>query len=396
MRRGRIIIYLALLIVVIVALLLVVVPRLFPQTGKGTQQVSETQGPPPTPVETVDIIVVVQPIRLGSAVDASYLGTISFPRDKLVEGMYMTDMAEAVGRIARFDLEPGVILSKSYLADTPDKISATASEASFLIPQGMMAVSIPISRLSSVSYAPQRGDHVNVIVTLLLLDIDTSFQSALPNQSASVIAPGPALLLGLDKGTESQATLYTMDQLRTIAAQVAGGGMAAKQGRAEQDPLLEQTFYLIPSEAQRPRLVSQTLIQNVLVLQVGTFAKPEGAPKISGTEVEQKGTPTPTPTALPGVATQTTKEPDTITLVVTPQDAVALNYLLYSGAELTLALRSVGDNSTVETQAVTLQFLLEHYNIPIPVKLNVGIQPRVDDLVPPVLANDAKPTATGK
>jgi hypothetical protein len=39
-----------------------------------------------------------------------------------------------------------------------------------------------------------------------------------------------------------------------------------------------------------------------------------------------------------------------------------------------------------------MDFLLKQYNIPVPVKLPFGLEPRVDDLLPPQLANDVVPT----
>jgi pilus assembly protein CpaB len=86
------------------------------------------------------------------------------------------------------------------------------------------------------------------------------------------------------------------------------------------------------------------------------------------------------------------KLPDLITLVVTPQDAVTLNYLIYTGSQLTLALRSSGDDTRVQTEATTLDFLLNQYNIPIPVRLPYGMEPRVDEILTPELVNDVQPT----
>ena len=74
--------------------------------------------------------------------------------------------------------------------------------------------------------------------------------------------------------------------------------------------------------------------------------------------------------------------------MVTPQDAVTLNYLIYSGAELTLALRFPRDDIRIDTSPVTLQFLLEQYRIPVPVKLPYGTMPRLDVMQVPVLEND--------
>ena len=142
-------------------------------------------------------------------------------------------------------------------------------------------------------------------------------------------------------------------------------------------------------------MVSQTLIENVIVLQVGNFPLPEETEKVAQPTPEE--TPaTPTEEPLPGeVAPQPTPVlPDVITLMVSPQDAVTLNYLMYSGAQLTLALRSANDETIARTDAVTLQYLLERYNIPIPVKLPYGVQPRVDELAAPELPNDIQATPT--
>jgi pilus assembly protein CpaB len=52
-------------------------------------------------------------------------------------------------------------------------------------------------------------------------------------------------------------------------------------------------------------------------------------------------------------------------------------------------MRAAEDDSRVDIEAVTLQYLLDEYNIPVPAKLPFGTQPRIDgQLVPPVLQND--------
>ena len=81
--------------------------------------------------------------------------------------------------------------------------------------------------------------------------------------------------------------------------------------------------------------------------------------------------------------------PDLITLIVSPQDADMLDYMVYTSAQITLALRNPNDQSRQATNAITLQFALSQYNIPVPAKLPYGTQPRVDALVQPTLSNDA-------
>jgi pilus assembly protein CpaB len=80
--------------------------------------------------------------------------------------------------------------------------------------------------------------------------------------------------------------------------------------------------------------------------------------------------------------------PDIITLIVSPQDAVTLTYMMFSNIPLNLTLRRGGDTSRQATEAATLQFLLSQYNIPVPVKLAYGMTPRLDTLSLPFLPND--------
>jgi len=177
--------------------------------------------------------------------------------------------------------------------------------------------------------------------------------------------------------------------VQNLTAQTASGGSISALGRLELDPGLGQPFYLVASEQQRPRLVSQSLIQDVVVLQVGTFSLEEEAKALPPAAEGEPAADVVVPPVVPEATVVI--PPDIITLIVTPQDAVTLNYLVYAGAKLSLALRSAQDDTRIQTDAVTLQFLLDQYLIPIPAKLPFGIEPRIDTLVPPVLPNDLLP-----
>jgi Flp pilus assembly protein CpaB len=361
MRRGRIFIFLALiLILILVGVFLFTSGLLFPQSPG--EVVMEATPIPPEPM--VEVVIVTQRVNRGQRLDESVLGLVPYRQADFREDMY-TNISQPIGQRAKVDLEPGFILSRNMLAASATELSATGSDAALLIPPGKVAVSVPIDRISSVSYAPQRGDHVNVIVTLLFLEVDQEFQSRLPNLSAQVLGP---------RVTEEETNL---------AAQAVGGEGNPPIGRGVVDPVLEQTFYALPSESQRPRLVSQTLLQDVVVLQVGEFPRVEETP-VTTTPVDPT-VPEAQPVPAQGETAPTAPPPPTeITLIVSPQDAITLNYLLFNhGARLTFALRGADDASIVQTEAVTLQFLLDQYNIPIPVKLPYAIEPRVDTLPGP-------------
>ena len=243
MRRGRIFFYLAFILILGLVAVFVVYQKFLAQPD--TPVVEAT----PVPVEKVDVIVVAQRVPRGNMIEDAVLSVVQIPRDLAMQGMF-TNKNEVIGRQARFDLEAGIPLTAGMLVDSAEQLSTTGSNAALQVPRGMVAVSIPTTRLKAVSYALEPGDHVNVIVTLLFVEVDQEFQSRLPNLSAQVLGP---------RVTEEESSL---------AAQTVGGEGSPPIGRGVVDPVLDQTFYALPSESQRPRLVSQTLLQDVVVLQV--------------------------------------------------------------------------------------------------------------------------------
>lgn len=365
MRRGRIFIYLAFILILGLAGTYLVWQRVIQPQQAGAGPEAE-----PTPViTTVNVVVFSQKVPRGTPISAEVLGLIPVQQELFYEGMF-TNITEVEGKLAKFDLEAGIPLTQGMLVESAEQLSGTGSLAALSIPRGMVAISIPINRLSSVSYAPRAGDHVNIITTMMFVDLDTDFQTSLPNKNIGVTPPSA--------GSETEVP--------NLVAVTGGGGNLI--GRPSVDPVLGQTFYQVPAEdKQRPRMVSQNLLQDIVVLQVGNFPLAEEEEAAQA----QAEAPVTQESETGQTAEQTPKEilpPDLITLIVTPQDAITLNYLLYGGAQLTLVLRSAEDDTRVQTEAVTLQFLLEQYNIPIPVKLPNGLEPRVDSLTAPVLQND--------
>jgi Flp pilus assembly protein CpaB len=384
MRRGRIFILLALIIVIGFALVYFVYSKglIFSQPEEASQATEALYTP--TPVLTTKVVAVTQRVERGDIITADKLELVDYQSDLVLPIMF-TEISQVDGKMARYTMDPYTVVTSALVTDSP--ITEQGSDDALFISPGMVAVSIPITRLSSVSYAPERGDHVNLIATLLFVDLDPTWQTILPNWTGNVIGPaGGSVSAGGGLNDRAAAD--------TLFAQPFRG--ASEQGRAENDPLMNQTLYVLPSEAQRPRMVSQTLIQNVIVLQMGNFLTPAQKAEAEATQPAPTATPepgteqnqpesAPTPTPIPA-------PPDVITLIVSPQDAVTLNYLVYSGAELTLVLRNPRDTDATTTEAVTLSYLLDQYNIPIPVKLPYGMQPPVTALAPKALPNDATPT----
>jgi len=332
-RGGRILLFLVVIIVVLIAITFFV----FMSSG-GLSFGSQASTPTPT---NRKVYVVGQPIARDAKIQTESLSTIELPENLIHEWM-VTDPQTVIGKFAAFPLRQGMVLSPDMVSERPG-MNQPGSEAAKVISPGQVAISISITRLNAVGYAIRDGDHVNVIATTMFQDLDSSFQSALPNSLGVVQPPGPV---------EPKVNI------------VVGG--SGPYGRIESDPTLNQPVYVFPSESQRPRLVSQMVLQDIQVLHVGTFALQDGSAATAATTPQPGGAAaTPSAAAVPA--------PDIITLIVSPQDAVSLTYFMNSGFELTLVLRAPDDTTRAETEAATLQYLLSQYAIPVPAKLPYGI-----------------------
>ena len=397
MRRGRIFFYLAFIVILGLVAVFLVYQRL--NTVPPAPTASEIT---PTPVDLVNILVLTQRLGRGAFITEDVVKDIQIPRSFSFEGM-ISDRNEVLNRRAKFDLESGIPLTRGMLVNTVEELSTTGSTASLSIPAGYVAVAVPLNRLSSVAYALQPGDHVNVMMNMMFVDMDTDFQSELPNRASGVIAPGQGTASGASSGKSgpggAQAEGSSSISVESQSLVAVPGGGNSLVGRVVVDSQLGHQMYLIPSEAQRPRLASALLFKDVMVLKVGNF--PLGA-ETTNTSQTTEAAPAateqpPTNVVNPQVTQAPVEKPDVVTLILHPQDALTMNYLMpyiQSGTvQLNFALRSAGDNTPMEdVESVTLQFLLDNYKIAIPVKLPYGPEPAIRSLVLPVLGNDYQPT----
>jgi pilus assembly protein CpaB len=365
MHRGRIFIYLALILIIGVA------AAFFYLQSKGLVGPASSATPIPE-VRMVEIITAGQNILPGTQITEEMLSSLTLPEDRVVADLF-TSKADVAGQFAKYPLAQGVPITNSMVTPTTGNIYLPGSSWAGMIPQGMTAIAIPITRLSSAAYAIRDGDYVDILVSLLLVDVDSSYQSILPNYTAIVTGAGylpesPVLTAGINSAEPRIGTA---------------------QGRTELDATLNEPLYIVPSESQRPRMVTQMILKNVQILHVGTFPLPGEAVTTTQETTGQSETGA-TATPQPGQqVAATVVRPDIITLMVTPQDAVTLKYLLDINASITLTLRNPNDQETnAETEAATLQYLLSQYNIPVPAKLPYAVEPRTDAITPPVLPND--------
>lgn len=397
MRRGRLI--LILLLFILLLLLCGVLFLRFQSPGAPGPAAPST----PEPVQTVDVVVTTQEIRRGQRITEEMITLQPVPLEIATNVPYLLNPEDAIGQLAARDLPAGILLTEGDVVPSAVELAATGSVAALQIPPGYVAISIPINRLTSVSYAIQPGDVVGILVTLPFVELDPEFQSRLPNLSASLVQNG--LLIG--RGTERPAAEVPAavpappqegaqfvggETLQTLVVQVVPG--EAPVGRVEEQG--DFTLYTIPSEIARPRLVSQMIVSDAVVLYVGTFPWQRPEALAAQAQLEQQaeaqevepGAQPPLQQQPPALEGMELRPPDVVTLIVRPQDAVTLKYLMDRQVVFTLVLRSYEDTEPLQTDPVTLTYLLEEYNIVVPSRQLFDLEPRIDQVDMPVLPND--------
>ncbi len=320
------------------------------------RQAKSSATPPPLSADTTpgaaaplglsQIVLAAQNIPRGTRITADNNAVVlgQWPDDALPQGV-IASLDNVYGRIARVDIVLGMPVLEASLTDKAGNLGAVGSDAALRIPAGMVAYAIPSARYSSAAWALRPGDRIDVILSLLMSDLDEEFQTQLVN---------------------SAVCLTSADDPEACAK------MAGKLGRTEVLPN-GWLVNITPNEEQRARLVTQLTLQNVLVLQVGDWPESGAAPEAAPTPVpvvegEAAPTPAPAPEVIP------------LTLAVTQQDALVLEYAQAVGARFTFALRSAGDSQSVATESVTLQYLMDRFSIELPPKLPYGVNPPLREL----------------
>ncbi|MDH5508562.1 MAG: SAF domain-containing protein, partial [Anaerolineae bacterium] len=277
MRLGR-----TLIIVAVVLLVLLVIVYMSTNGGDGSTQ-DQAAFEATQQAQMRPAVVMISPVAQGERITADKIQVVQVFQNEVNEFTF-ADITQVEGLYARINLSIGDYLELTLVTDNPiSLLEDLGSTHAALIPEGMVAMPIPISRFSSVAYGINRGDHVNIIATMQFVDLDTEFQTILPNEGSSVWRAGERFVLTTtvseqvgpgdpEGGSEAIGTLHYEDPLpQNVVAQAFRGGPIAPYGRAELDPLLNEPFYWVGSERQRPRIVSQSVIFNRIILHVGNF-----------------------------------------------------------------------------------------------------------------------------
>jgi Flp pilus assembly protein CpaB len=315
--------------------------------------------PTATPIQLTKVVIAVNNLDRGMRIPANGVDEILWPAQSVPFGA-LNNKQLAIGRIARTDIPPGQVIVDKLLITDLTQLAKRGSDAAAVIPSGLRAVAVPMDRLTGVAYALQDGDYVDVIVSMLFVDVDPNFQSIKPNKiSVLTLKPDGSIDFSPPISGDIQPSTFT------------------------QGPML-----VIPSENQRPRLVTQTTVKRALVIHVGNFP-------LDGNYLASRATPPPTPTPPEGAPTQpappptpTPPIPDIVTLAVSPQDAVEMVWYIESRIPITLTLRNPLDEGKVDTDQVTLSYITTKYNVSQPLALPYALEPALRSIRHLVIGNE--------
>jgi Flp pilus assembly protein CpaB len=327
-RRRTFLIVFAILLVILIG---GVAALVLMSGGGGGPVPGPTPGAEVEPVATLEpemepVVVIVQPVRRGQriphdAVDIRRWEVTKLPSDPVYA------VEDVIGGYAAVDLDP----HRPLRAKEVKRVVLEGSNVSLAIPPGKVGYSVPVRLVAAVAGALKPGDRVDVLISWKVVDVDQDLQIKLP-----------VLLVG------------------------------------EEDCLAGCQ----PTGEQLPGLVSQYTVQNALVLGVDIWddeqsdlpvVQPgediEEEPAIPVVEGEEEAAPE---EAAPPVeqAVSPYSLVSVVTLAVDPQSALVLKWSLESNSSIDLALRSAVDlEEFAQPEAVTLEYMVNRYQISLPPKL---------------------------
>ncbi len=322
MSRRRVFLLVFLILILILGLGLFALWRTgrisLPSVGQQAGEPTPTLVVQATPVvETERVVVALQTIPRGLPVPPDAVEVREWPKDEGLPDDVARNLSDVVGKTARVDIPRQWPVAKSSV--TTVELGAGADMA-LAIPKGQVAIAVPVRVLSAVANAIQPSDRVDVLVSLSLVGVDEDSQIKQP----VVLVGGEDCLAGCQ-----------------------------------------------PTGEQIPRLVTQYTVQNALVLAVGLWR--EELPAVEVVQPAEGETPggeeTTAPPEPPNVL-QSVTQLTVVTMAVSPQDAMVLKWALESNSSIDLVMRSAVDQDIyAQPEAVTLQYILDRFQISVPPKL---------------------------
>jgi pilus assembly protein CpaB len=263
-------------------------------SGMVRQSVAPLPQPTVQPQITENVVATTHNIALGTVLRSGDLKLVEVPVELVPPGA-LNNVELAIGRFAKVDLVAGEMVQNHHLAD-PTNIS---HDVAFIIDDSQVLMAFPATDLISTLSVIQRGDIVDVFVTL--------------TQEVPIV----------EEGEE---------------------GLVA---RTEDGEVLTESLVLTWDAMQRLEITA-------LVADITYEEQPAQGSSlpVGGGEGEEQPQPTPQPQEIKVQA---------YLLALDPQDALVLKHLKDIGAQFDLVLRSPTSTELFELSPVNSQYLMDRY-----------------------------------
>lgn len=328
--------------------------------------------PEETASPRVAVVVSLQTVPRGHQMTEDILALDMRPVESVGSNV-ITSIDDALNLYARTDIYQGETLTYDTLVDDITKVGLESYGPSSLIPPGYVAQSVPMNRLTGVGYGVSEGDYVDIMVTFFFRQIDEEFQTYLPNDAAFY----------LEEQIQAVEDSGTGDPLQIITEPVIF--FVSPIGRFEELPTGDLAHISPNDEDVAPRPVPVTMIiQNARVVQVGQYRLPPDPANLIPTptpEAVEEGEPTPTPPPVIN-PTATPSPADVVVVALQPQQQLLLRYAVEVNAQVFFALRGVNDGQLYSVENMTLDFLLDRFNVEVPPNLGYSVEATIKQVTP--------------
>ncbi len=364
------------LLLLLVVAGVVVLALVFLSTGQGgTQQTAQqpqqqqqqqpitqaTPLPTITPVPMVEIVVAIQDIPRGTIIRPDTVQIYPWPADAVPVNA-ISNPEDVIDKVARTDIFREQPILGNLIVEDFQNLAGIGSDAALITPPNRVLISVPVNRLTSVAFALQPGDRVDIVASFLFVDVDQTFQSAEPNQFSFIsvaqeggnTATGQGGSVSVNFGASSLRGAFDTRLIPTVGS---------------------WPVFVQPSENPRPRLSVQRTITDAQVIWLGDF--PADGRLFRPAPTPTPLNPPPTPEGQEAVPPTPIPPLDIVTVAVSPQDAVVLAWYIEARIPFTFVLRSAVATALPQTDPVTLDYIMSRFNILVPEKFNYSIEPAI-------------------
>lgn len=167
-------------------------------------------------VKQVLVVMASKDIPDGTAISADALGMQAFPADFVPEGA-ISGPEQAVGKFTTTRITKGQIVLANQLSETKQ-----VGDLSLSVPSGKVAVALPMTDLMSINGAIKPGDHVDILLTVNLKELQLKDMQV----DESTTNPVPAM----NDSARNPVTQTTLQNVEVLAIGKGAGSETSESG----------------------------------------------------------------------------------------------------------------------------------------------------------------------